>query len=30
MTDALIDRVPDNAPGAREIGFLVPDRCNAS
>lgn len=30
MTHAIIDRVPDDAPCAREIGFSVPDRYNAS
>lgn len=29
MTD-IVDRVPDDCPGAREIGFSVPDRYNAS
>ena len=26
----IADPVPDDAPGAREIGFAVPERCNAS
>ena len=30
MTHAIVDRVPDDASGAREIGFSVPDRYNAS
>ncbi|MCP4329374.1 MAG: benzoate-CoA ligase family protein [Alphaproteobacteria bacterium] len=28
--DTIVDRVPDDAPGAAEIGFSVPDRYNAS
>ncbi len=27
---AIVDQVPNDAPGAREIGFSVPDRYNAS
>ena len=30
MNPAIRDPVPDDAPGAREIGFAVPERCNAS
>jgi benzoate-CoA ligase family protein len=30
MSHAIVDRVPDDAPCAREIGFSVPDRYNAS
>jgi benzoate-CoA ligase family protein len=30
MTHAIADRVPDDAPGAREIGFNIPDHYNAS
>src|SRR5438132_1433013 len=30
MTQAITDQVPQNCPGAREIGFAVPERYNAS
>ncbi|MBV9077360.1 MAG: AMP-binding protein, partial [Methylobacteriaceae bacterium] len=30
MTGPILDRVPRDAPGAREIGFSVPERYNAS
>ena len=30
MTQAIIDQVPPDSAGAREIGFAVPDRYNAS
>ena len=30
MTNAIIDQVPRDSTGAREIGFAVPDRYNAS
>jgi benzoate-CoA ligase family protein len=30
MTQAIVDQVPHDSPGAREIGFSVPERYNAS
>src|SRR5690349_21965963 len=30
MTQAITDQVPHDSPGAREIGFSVPERYNAS
>jgi len=30
FTSPVLDRVPRDAPGCREIGFAVPDRYNAS
>ncbi|HLG82622.1 MAG TPA: benzoate-CoA ligase family protein [Bradyrhizobium sp.] len=30
MGHAIVDHVPDDAPSAREIGFAIPDRYNAS
>ena len=30
MTSAIFDQVPSDNPGAREIGFAIPDRYNAS
>ena len=30
MTSAIVDRVPPDNPGAREIGFAIPDHYNAS
>jgi acetyl-CoA synthetase len=30
MTQEIVDRVPDDAPGAKEIGFGIPERYNAS
>jgi len=30
MTHEIADRVPSDSPGAREIGFAIPQRYNAS
>jgi benzoate-CoA ligase family protein len=30
MNEQILDRVPDDAPGAKEIGFRIPERYNAS
>ncbi|MCP3460185.1 benzoate-CoA ligase family protein [Bradyrhizobium sp. CCGUVB23] len=30
LADAIVDQVPDNAPGAQEIGFEIAERYNAS
>ena len=30
MTREIADQVPSDSPGAREIGFAIPERYNAS